>query len=98
MKRSKVKKEERNGEKPLTISSCYLSYKMPGIFRSVILKDRFLAVTTLMYSITCLPLAINDKEMSGQFKWTNKANTAWQSSTVILFSQCPPSPASYSVS
>lgn len=31
-----------------------------------------------------------DTVMSGQFKWTNRANISWQSSTVILFSQCPP--------
>lgn len=43
-------------------------------------------------------LEANGKEMSGQFKGTNKTSTAWQSSTVILCSQRPlPLPPALSV-
>lgn len=71
---------------------------MPGTFKSEIHRDSFTFDHTLTFFTMGLPQAVNDKEMSGQFKKTNIANTAWQSSTVILFSQCPSSPTSKSVS
>lgn len=74
----------------------WLTYKMPGTFKSALLKDTFY----LWPQFQGLHQAVHDKEMSGQFKWTNKANTAWQSSTVMYwcFHSAPPSPASKSVS
>lgn len=43
---------------------------MTDILKSAIQKDSFTVDHTLTYSTTGLPQAVNDKEMSGQFKWT----------------------------
>lgn len=95
------KKDRIREQQPLTISSCYSSpadRTRTKCQASSILQLTVLPLTTL-YATMGLPQTVNDKEMSGQFKWTNKANAAWQSSTVILFSQCPiPLPPNLSLS